>query len=1021
MTEGSSFVSNLESLGFEQQDWGIYWTNITLSNIKPSGDGILYKKHNGIYYFANQADKQELQISDNRDLEGIENLAVYDVSGDSFQFISVSEAADSIMAHFQDGSTIWEESIDELSAFSIARDDLVVAGTAEGTLIGLDMELNGIEDFQFTLPSEDPVNEIQADESTILVSTETELTSIDTNSQETKYTTSFESEIQSIAKVGELAVITNTNGITGLSESGDVVFEKPISAERISSTKNFGHFSAENKLGIVTSAGDCKIILEDLPGQILQTNLDSTILHDDGSEIRILNRESTDESFSTNVVETDEKIILEIKNDSNTVIENPISVEPTDALVTEGKFDQFDIHGLVPGESRDFSVYEIDGEEIISFYYDEEIIKEITIGHTESIDTEHILEEFEKAVENTSQSPIEQSQTKTESGSKNSANRNDPDHDVTTGGSPPRKMETNTGVSNEVQQNSQASTRDESNESKTDDTTGRDQADQTSRELPDIENENKRESIDSKTATDSTKPSDDNLDSKSINDSSLGEEQSSAESTETDSIGNSHENNTSGTTENETERTSIFHGKLENDTGNKQNIDKRSDNSSTKHPTGSNTFEPDEIASPDELEVDISGGHMGPDIIVKNPSGDFIKAPVKLIVYETEDEFKLNISVDDQPLDAVTIDKNTEDTDGGTTNKEGEENDKVDSLEEPDTSKPTTNHQKPSQYDTSENKSRSASTDSLSNKSSEKASLDLATNESDTIPSSNDNPNHRNDEFDEDFQQFKQEEDSIAKRVFGKYEFNWDIPTQKDVTHCTNNPIDIKEKEVLIEKLTIKLDDRFDKLVIHPIWKREEPYILESNSTTWENNDEITLATSFSFNYNVSETKEIPERRISFDNNTISSDKNWVINYKTFDKDKSVPDLYILQTEKDEENKLFIETKSETSTILDISRAKWSENNYGKISDYWKDIGNIDINQFPINLDNDESGGLSDLSKSGIHYKIKMKDLRQVGYTPKQLNTVVPIMTENISNSKELPNVIVDGLNLEKGSIDFDE
>lgn len=350
--------------------------------------GIVYHHRNDGYFYLNELGTHSLDIP--FEDEYVSNLEISSERGSEFEIITASKSENKVQAHYEDGSTIWTQDIESPNNVVGAGEELLVVGTVDGEIIGLDQNFDGIELISRSAFSDGgEITTLEANESQILASNEDEIISL-TLDNEVNYRYQFDSVVENTAAIGEFSLVQTTDQLFGLNSSGEVEWSMETETNNLSSTSEFGHFCSESALYVVSSSGEYSTVLEGFDYTLCQLNPSNLLCIEENNYFRIYKRENDYSDLKTNVQEGSGSMQLELLNTTNhtfdqiTLILDDIEVKALPGV------DEFDIYDLLPGDS-DFLVLSASGSEPkMAIGYQNEILDEVRIPSNQknSLETE---------------------------------------------------------------------------------------------------------------------------------------------------------------------------------------------------------------------------------------------------------------------------------------------------------------------------------------------------------------------------------------------------------------------------------------------------------------------------------------------------------------------------------------------------------------------------------------------------------------------------------------------------------
>lgn len=962
MTEEDGSSNDLSSVGFEQAGWDIYGTNIQFSDIKGTDPGVIYRKPMGRYFYANPSGKYELPISDSVSVETIEDIDVFAVNGDSFQFITVDREDNSISAHFHDGGTIWEETIQNIAAYSIVTSDLVVIGTTENELIGLDMDFNGIEEFSMQAPLDTSITDINANKSHILVNSDQSVISIDASSLEINFSHDFDSEVKSSGLVGDLAIIETADGVTGISQSGDVVIEESITPDNLNCADEFSHFTVESKLGVITSSGQFEILQDSFSGKIIQTGDSSTILYYNDDTISVFSRPDKEERISTEFDAKTTDPTVTLFNNSNTNLDGTIVVQFDNAVISDLDLDTIEINGLLPGETRSLPVQHIEDGASIEIVYQNEVIEELPLEVPSKTEPDTGADQLDSKPEEPqlSKQSTDTVDELTESDfTKLHDSTQDTDSEAKSGECPMNiDPEETTADAGEMEQTS------DSDSVKSSATTSTTEADTTT-------NTERKSTLHAKLDEDDSREPD----------------PSDGEPTDTDI------NSVSGSTT-QTERKAN-----PEDVPSTDDVTISSSETHVGHNIEIDNSNLNVLPAPIKFKLKESKKELKISVIANNERIE------SLSINKSEG----NESTDspDQPNDS----KQSDTTETASNKKTGR-----DIPEDRPSKDITTSGSPPQSTQPKESSNKKAGSDE--NDESQTGARRSATNE---VTQSN---QENSDKIINSDNNRARDRRSTAKRSSSniktptrrlrKIEWNWKSAKHINPIECQDGDIKLGQQEVLLDEVEVPIDNSTDQIEVVDSWANESNITINPTTQFLKQNDNIRFVSSISFNYNASCNIDVADRKVRVDGQEmIASDYNdyGKLSITTLDGNKWVPKIYI-QPESDGSGfELIIDTGSHDGVIRKLTRSQFARRGLGRLSKNKGNQKDIKFGDSPISLPNcdnilEQLGG-----HNGIHLTYLLNSFDKINQSPKYVNTVIPVFESRISYHSSIPNEVVDGVN----------
>lgn len=962
MTEEESLSGGLPSYGFEQTNWNIYEPNVKFSDIKGTSPGVIYHKPVDRYFYANSAGKQELPVGDTVTVSTVADIDVFDVKGDSFQFITVDREDDTVAAHFQDGGTIWDEAIENIAAFDIAGDELVVVGTDKNELIGLDIEFNGIREFHRDLPLDAGITGVEASDSHILITSEQSAMSIDVASREINFSHSFDTEIKSSGVVGELAVFVTANRLFGISQSGDVIVDESVSPDRIGSAPSFSHFTAGSKFGIITNAGHCEILQTKFEGKIIQTGVSETVLNVLNDKINIFSRPDQDQQITTEFQTDGSDPTLKISNHSNEDLGGKILVRFHNAVISELDLDKIEINGLVPGETRTLPIQDIGDGASVEIEYQDEIIEQLSLNlppeSTSDLGSTQGDTDTEAAY--AADKPTADDSTPTETDSVESSESSLGDVSTSPSSEPPdtKELQEPKRDSDVIEESSDSGTKEPSQEAS---------------------------SLKSDSTTDTGR--------ESTFHSKLNEQ----DDTEADNSSSDSAARTSSS-ENESEAS----------------IDGSSDiesllSSDTVEVSTSETHVGYKIQV-SNTERDALPGSVDFKLI---ESGDELKITV-VVDGENIDGFSISKPLEEDPADDLQEESDSQKNISAATDSHFNSNQNETQQR---TSQTITTRGRPPRQE-----SQSESTDQNSTSKADDSAQEVSTAESTDDSAQSASPNTEavsKTAANKHHQRRSTTTNRVSApaspvRRLRKIGWNWNKAKPPEPTESQAGDIRLNQREVLLDEIKIPVDNSINEIEVLDHWPNESSITIDPNSSYWQQHDNIRCVSSISFNYNTDCWFEPGQRRVLVNGQEVTADHhdqygNIIMN--TLDRNQGAPKIYIQPVTDGSGFELVINAESGNGIIKNFTKSEYSQTGYGTISANEGYVQDIRFSNSGLKMPNSENILAKMGEKNGIHYEFLLSSFAKTNRSPKHINSVIPVFKNPVTPHISIPEVVTDGLN----------
>ena len=282
----------LESIGYDHQH-NVYGSSI--SEARSTHEGCILKKPERGFRYANY--EKVFSLDPNTEVT-IDDIEVNKTTGNSIEYVTVDTDTDTIGYYLQGDKQIWHKEIADIVSQSLAEPDLLIIGTTNGKILGLDLNLKGLVDFEYLVELENDLEGINATEEYILIHDDKSISLLELSSGEELYSDEIGEKICSTALIGDLIVVDTTESFIGITTSGIEKFKKELSPDSVNSTHQVLHLTCDESLVVITPDGEILTIQEEFRGKLYQMSASTGIIHQIDGDLNLYERKNNEVYFS---------------------------------------------------------------------------------------------------------------------------------------------------------------------------------------------------------------------------------------------------------------------------------------------------------------------------------------------------------------------------------------------------------------------------------------------------------------------------------------------------------------------------------------------------------------------------------------------------------------------------------------------------------------------------------------------------------------------------------------------------